>query len=99
MTTASHYTRKTYFCTVAGGTFMREFEIRLRSVRDVQDFVSIATSCPYTVTIRDERNKINGKSFMEMFCLDFSRPLKVICDCGDEELKNIRAEADRFLVT
>lgn len=77
---------------------MREFEIQLRSVKDVQDFVSIATSRPYTVTIRDERNKINGKSFMEMFCLDFSRPLRVICDCGDEELEGLRAETDRFLV-
>jgi len=77
---------------------MREFEIRLRSVKDVQDFVGIATSRPYTVTIRDERNKINGKSFMEMFCLDFSRPLRVICDCGDEDLELIRTEVDRFLV-
>ena len=77
---------------------MREFEIRLRSVKDVQDFVGIATSRPYNVVIRDERNKINGKSFMEMFCLDFSRPLRVVCDCGDEDLETIRAEADRFLV-
>lgn len=77
---------------------MREFEIRLRSVKDVQDFVAIATSRPYSVTIRDERNKISGKSFMEMFCLDFSRPLRVICNCSDEELESIRADADRFLV-
>ena len=77
---------------------MREFEIRLRSVRDVQDFVGMATSRPYSVTIRDERNKINGKSFMEMFCLDFSRPLRVICNCSDEELEIFRGEADRFLV-
>ena len=77
---------------------MREFEIWLRSVKDVQDFVSLATSRPYTVIIRDERNKINGKSFMEMFCLDFSRPLRVLCDCGDEDFEILRAEADRFLV-
>ena len=77
---------------------MREFEIRLRSVKDVQEFVSIATSRPYTVTIRDERNKINGKSFMEMFCLDFSHPLRVICDCNDEDFAAICRDADRFLV-
>ena len=77
---------------------MREFEIRLRSVKDVQEFVSIATSRPYTVTIRDERNKINGKSFMEMFCLDFSRPLRVLCDCSEEELEIIRRDAQRFLI-
>ena len=77
---------------------MREFEIRLRSVKDVQDFVSIATSRPFAVTIRDERNKINGKSFMEMFCLDFSRPLRVLCDCGDEDFEALRRDVDRFLV-
>ena len=77
---------------------MREFEIRLRSVKDVQEFVGIATSRPYTVTIRDERNKINGKSFMEMFCLDFSRPLRVICNCSEEELEMLRHDMAHFLV-
>ena len=77
---------------------MREFEIRLRSVKDVQEFVGIATSRPYTVTIRDERNKINGKSFMEMFCLDFSHPLRVLCDCTDAEFEALCRDADRFLV-
>ena len=77
---------------------MREFEIRLRSVKDVQEFVGIATARPYAVTIRDERNKINGKSFMEMFCLDFSRPLRVICDCNDTDFETICRDADRFLI-
>ena len=77
---------------------MREFEIRLRSVKDVQDFVGIATSRPYTVTVRDERNKIDGKSFMEMFCLDFSHPLRVIANCGDEEFEQLRRDSDQFLV-
>ena len=77
---------------------MREFEIRLRSVKDVQEFVAIATARPYSVTIRDERNKINGKSFMEMFCLDFSRPLRVLCDCSDADFEAICRDADRFLV-
>jgi len=77
---------------------MREFEIRLRSVKDVQEFVGIATARPYAVTIRDERNKVNGKSFMEMFCLDFSHPLRVICNCTDEDFDAICRDADRFLV-
>ncbi len=76
---------------------MREFEIRLHSVRDVQEFVAIATACPYTVTIRDARNKIDGKCFMEMFCLDFSRPLRVLADCSEAEFEDLRSRADRFL--
>ena len=34
---------------------MREFEIRLGSVKDVQDFVALATSRPFLITVRDEQ--------------------------------------------
>ena len=77
---------------------MQEFQIRLRSVRDVQDVVAIATARPFAVTLRDARNKVNGKSFMDMFCLDFSRPLRVVADCTEQEAQALRLDADRFLV-
>ena len=77
---------------------MLEFEIRLRSVQDVQHFVALATARPYDVVIRDARNKINAKSFMEMFCLDFRRPLRVICQCSEEELEAFRRDAQSYLV-
>ena len=77
---------------------MQEFQIRLRSVKDVQDFVGIATAQPFTITVRDEHNKINGKSFMEMFCLNFRRPLRVVADCTEKEAEALRRDADRFLV-
>ena len=92
-----NYTRFLGFCTVAGGIYMREFEIRLNSVADVQEFVDLATTRPFAVTIHDASNKINGSSFMEMFCLDFSRPVRVVCDCSEEELQQFRADAGRFL--
>lgn len=76
---------------------MREFEIRLQSVADVQEFVDLATTRPFAVTVHDDHNKINGGSFMEMFCLDFSRPVRVVCDCNDEELQQFRRDAARFL--
>ena len=77
---------------------MREFEIRLRSVRDVQDFVGMATSRPYSVTIRDERNKINGKSFMEMFCLDFTRPMFAEAACTEAAFEPFRIALAKFAV-
>ena len=52
---------------------MREFQVRLQSVQDVQEFVSLSTARGFPV-IRDANNKVNGKSFMEMFCLDSVRP-------------------------
>lgn len=76
---------------------MKEFAIRLQSVADVQEFVDLATTRPFAVTVHDDNNKISGDSFMEMFCLDFSRPVRVVCDCSDEELWQFRHDAGKFL--
>ena len=77
---------------------MREFEIRLRSVQDVQAFVAIATKRPYTVQVGNHSHRVNGKSFMEMFSLNFSEPLIAAVDCSEEEWESFRQEAARFLV-
>ena len=77
---------------------MLEFAIRLGSVQDVQDFVAIATTRPFTITVRDEHNKINADSFMELFCLNFAHPLRVVCDCCEAELESLRQDLARFAV-
>ena len=77
---------------------MLEFAIRLGSVQDVQDFVSVATTRPFEITVRDTYNKINADSFMELFCLNFSRPLRVVAECSEAELESLMRDADRFLV-
>ena len=77
---------------------MLEFEIRLGSVRDVQDFVDIAATRPFSITVRDEHNKISADSFMELFCLDFTRPVRIVCDCSEGELNALRSDLDRFVV-
>ena len=77
---------------------MREFEIRLRSVKDVQDFVALATSRPFLVHVRDEHNKINAQRFMELFCLNFAHPLRVVAECSEAELEALMHDADCFLV-
>lgn len=73
-----------------------EFEIRLSSVQDIQDFVTLSTTKPYGVTVGNVRHRVNGKSFMEMFCLDFALPLTVRCDCSQEEFSRFRQESSRF---
>jgi len=77
---------------------MREFEIRLGSVQDVQDFVALATARSFTITVRDAHNKINAQSFMELFCLNFAHPLRVVADCTEAELEDLMRDAERFLV-
>ena len=78
---------------------MQEFMIHLGSVQDVQDFVAMATSRPYLISVRDDHNKIMGSSFMEMFCLDFAKPLRVVAECSDAELEDLLRAADRCLVS
>ena len=77
---------------------MLEFRIRLGSVQDVQDFVDVASTRPFAITVRDDHNKINADSFMELFCLDFSQSLRVVCDCGEEDLHRLRSDLARFVV-
>ena len=76
---------------------MREFEIRIRSVQDIISFVDLATSRPFPVSVGNETHRVNGKSFMEMFCLNFSRPLKAVMDCSEEEFQQFLRDADALL--
>ena len=77
---------------------MREFAIRLRSVQDVQEFVDIATTKPFVIQVCDDYRRVNGKSFMEMFCLNFSNRLIVQSEGYDWEVDQLLWEAQRFLV-
>ena len=88
---------KVYFVQQQGEHFMREFWIRLGSVQDVQEFVSIAATRTYPVIVRDKFNKINADSFMELFCLDFTHPLRVVCNCSEQELDQLKQNLHRFL--
>jgi len=77
---------------------MKEFEIQLRSVWDVQDFVDLATTRSFDVLVCDGHHRVNGKSFMEMFCLNLSRELIAASDCSEEEFRQFLEEAARFLI-
>ena len=76
---------------------MKEFEIRIQSVQDVLSFVDLATSRPFPVMVGNENHRVNGKSFMEMFCLNFSRPLMASMDCSEEEFQQFRRDAESLL--
>ena len=77
---------------------MWEFEIQLRSVQDVQDFGALATAQSFPVLAGTDRYKVSGKCFMEMFCLDFTRPLIASAECSSAEFYKLRAAASRFMV-
>lgn len=75
-----------------------EFQVRLTCVQDVLDFVTLATSRPFPISVGDRHHRVNGKSFMEMFCLDYSAPITARLDCTREEFEAFRADAARFEV-
>ena len=75
-----------------------DFEIRLRSVQDVLSFVSMATARKFPVSVGTARHQVNGKSFMEMFCLNFHRPLRATIECSEEEYKQFLLDAGDLLV-
>ena len=64
---------------------MKEFTVEFHSVQEVQYFVELATQQPFSVELGNEYHKVNGKSFMEIFSLNFDYPLTAWMDCSDEE--------------
>lgn len=75
---------------------MREFTVRLKSVKDVQEFVSLATTMGFPVEVEDGHHRVNGDSFMEMFCLDCTASLTVSAKCSEEQFAAFRKAAQRF---
>ncbi len=76
---------------------MRQFDITLQSFRQVQDFVALAMVQPFEVLVGNDKQMVNGKSFMGMFTLDYKRPLHVSVKCSDEEFGRFQKEANELL--
>lgn len=76
---------------------MHDFVIRLHSVRDVNDFVTLSAPL-YSVSLSDGFRTVDGKSFMEIFCLRLSSPITVHTECTEEEFDRFFQESQRFLV-
>lgn len=77
---------------------MQKFDIMIHSRQEVQEFVSLATRQPFRVTVGNDSQSIDGKDFMGMFSLDYSRPLQVSMQCSGEEYSRFRQNAAKFLV-
>ena len=80
-----------------GVIFVGEFYVRFHNSQDIQDFISWASAQPYTLPVGNDAYVVNGSSFMGMFTLDHSRPLRVSVSCEDAEFSRLLREAERFL--
>ena len=54
-----------------------DFNVQLTTIPDVQDFVNIASTSIYDVTVSHGRYIVDGKSLMGIFSLNLSNPIKV----------------------
>ena len=76
---------------------MKEFHINIRSFAEVREFISAATVQPFEVFVGNERQIVNAKGFIGMASLDFSHPLKVLCDCDQNSFLSFRQQVSQFL--
>ena len=77
---------------------MREFDIILRSLSQVQAFVSLAMVQPFEILVGNDRQSINGKDLMGMFSLDYSSPVRVQARCSEEQFSCFCSSAAQFIV-
>ena len=77
---------------------MKHFSITIRSFSEVQEFVALAMVQPFEVLVGNENQRINGKSFMGMFSLDFRCPVQVHVNCDEVAFARFRKEAARFMI-
>ena len=76
---------------------MHQFPIHIRSFGDIRAFIALATVQPFRVMVRYEDQQVNAKSFMGMMCLDYSKPISVLCECCDADFQSFRQQAAQFI--
>ncbi len=59
--------------------------VHFGSVNDVREFVCLAGLQPYSIEVCDGDHRVDAKSFMEMFTIDFTNPLLVSVDTKEHE--------------
>lgn len=69
------------------------FHISLTSFEQIKTFVALASKQPFAIRVGNDNQNINGKDFMGMASLDYSRPIRVQADCSDDEFAAFRKDA------
>ena len=77
---------------------MKEFTVEFGSVQEVQRFVELATAQPYPITLGNSCHQVNGKSFMEIFSLNFDYPLTAWLDCNDEQFQQFVEQSRQITI-
>ena len=66
------------------------FHISITTFEQIKTFVALAARQPFEIHVGNERQHINGKDFMGMVSLDYTRPVKVYADCSADEFASFQ---------
>ncbi|MBP5263495.1 MAG: HPr family phosphocarrier protein [Lachnospiraceae bacterium] len=55
----------------------------------VRNFVNVASKCDFDIDVSYNRYVVDGKSFLGVYALDFTRPLKVSYDVFNAEFEEL----------
>ena len=75
---------------------MKTFNIMLKTINDVKDFVNIAAKFDCDIDLSSGRYVVDAKSIMGIFSLDLSKPIKV--QVHSNGCENVYEEFKRFIV-
>jgi phosphocarrier protein HPr len=75
---------------------MKSFNIMLKTINDVKDFVNIANKYDFDIDLTSGRYVVDAKSIMGIFSLDFNNPIRV--DVYADDCENFCNEIRPFMV-
>jgi phosphotransferase system HPr-like phosphotransfer protein len=75
---------------------MKAFNIMLRSINDVKDFVNLVNKYNFDVDLTSGRYVVDAKSIMGIFSLDLSKPIRV--EVHSDDCDSFCNEISAFIV-
>jgi phosphotransferase system HPr-like phosphotransfer protein len=75
---------------------MKTFNIALKTINDVKDFVNIVNKYDFDVDLSTGRYVVDAKSIMGIFSLDLSKPIKV--EVHTEDCSEFMEAVKKFIV-
>jgi phosphocarrier protein HPr len=75
---------------------MKSFNIMLKSINDVKDFVNIVNRYDFDVDLSSGRYIVDAKSIMGIFSLDLTSPIKV--EVHEDNCERLLEEIKSFIV-
>lgn len=64
---------------------MKKYEIVLKSIVDVKNFVNITNCYDFDIELETDGHMVDAKSIMRIFSIDLSKPVTMYVDTDDTQ--------------